>query len=101
MKRIPNLFTLLNLVFGCLAIVFILQNGITAAVGPDGVQYISVPEKTVFASLFIGLAGLVDFLGLAANTSFSPVFVATSTIWALPMCWAIYKRAIRQARLRS
>ena len=74
MKRIPNLFTLLNLVFGCLAIVFILQNGITAAVGPDGVQYISVPEKTVFASLFIGLAGLVDFLdGLVAR-----LFKATS-----------------------
>ena len=29
MKHIPNLFTLLNLFFGCLAIVFILQNGIT------------------------------------------------------------------------
>ena len=28
MKQIPNLFTLLNLIFGCLAIVFILQNGI-------------------------------------------------------------------------
>ena len=27
MKQIPNLFTLLNLVFGCLAIIFILQNG--------------------------------------------------------------------------
>ena len=27
MKQIPNLFTLLNLVFGCIAIVFILQTG--------------------------------------------------------------------------
>ncbi|HXB95085.1 MAG TPA: CDP-alcohol phosphatidyltransferase family protein [Puia sp.] len=74
MKRIPNLFTLLNLVCGCVAIVLILQNGITAATGPDGVQYISVPEKTMFASLFIGLAGLVDFLdGLVAR-----LFKATS-----------------------
>ncbi len=29
MKQIPNLFTLLNLVFGCCAIVFLLQNGIS------------------------------------------------------------------------
>nr|MBA2330275.1 CDP-alcohol phosphatidyltransferase [Flavisolibacter sp.] len=32
MKLIPNLFTLLNLVFGCLAIVFILQTGETIVV---------------------------------------------------------------------
>jgi len=28
MKQLPNFFTLLNLVFGCLAIVFILQQNI-------------------------------------------------------------------------
>ena len=62
MKNIPNLFTLLNLVFGCLAIVFILQNGITITVSSDGTQLLDIPEKIWMASLFIGLAAVVDFL---------------------------------------
>ncbi len=62
MKHIPNLFTLLNLVFGCLAIVCILQNGIIIFPGAGGGQLLDIPEKIVYASLFIGLAGLVDFL---------------------------------------
>ena len=62
MKQIPNLFTLLNLVFGCLAIIATLQNGITIQYAPDGTQYLDVPEKIWMASLFIGLAGVVDFL---------------------------------------
>jgi CDP-diacylglycerol---serine O-phosphatidyltransferase len=62
MKQIPNLFTLLNLFFGCLAIIFILQNGISIMYNPDGTQLIDMPEKIWMASLFIGLAGLVDFL---------------------------------------
>jgi CDP-diacylglycerol--serine O-phosphatidyltransferase len=62
MKNIPNLFTLLNLVFGCIAIVFILQNGITITVNADGAQFIDIPEKIWMASLFIGLAAVVDFL---------------------------------------
>ncbi|HKB44031.1 MAG TPA: CDP-alcohol phosphatidyltransferase family protein [Chitinophagaceae bacterium] len=62
MKQIPNLFTLLNLVFGCLAIIFILQNGITIIADNNGTQLINIPEKTWMASLFIGLAALVDFL---------------------------------------
>ncbi len=62
MKQIPNLFTLLNLIFGCLAIVVILQNGITIQYNPEGAQFIDIPEKIGMASLFIGLAGLVDFL---------------------------------------
>jgi CDP-diacylglycerol---serine O-phosphatidyltransferase len=61
-RGIPNLFTLLNLVFGCLAIVFILQNGITVVTDNSGVQFLDIPEKIWMASLFIGLAGLVDFL---------------------------------------
>lgn len=59
---IPNLFTLLNLVFGCLAIVSIMQNGIIITVDNNGAQLIDIPEKIWFASLFIGLAALVDFL---------------------------------------
>ena len=68
MKNIPNLFTLLNLFFGCLAVIFILQNGISVMYTDDGVQYIGIPEKIGIASLFIGLAGLVDWLdGLVAR----------------------------------
>lgn len=62
MKQIPNLFTLLNLVFGCIAIIFILQPGenITAIDGSNLV--INLPEKIMFASYFIFAAGIVDFL---------------------------------------
>lgn len=62
MKQIPNLFTLLNLVFGCIAIVFILQNGILTTADAEGTQLIDIPEKIWMASLFIGLAAIVDFL---------------------------------------
>ncbi|MEJ7625396.1 MAG: CDP-alcohol phosphatidyltransferase family protein [Ferruginibacter sp.] len=62
MKQIPNLFTLLNLIFGCLAIIAILQNGIVIQADNEGTQYVSIPEKIWMASLFIGLAALVDFL---------------------------------------
>jgi CDP-diacylglycerol--serine O-phosphatidyltransferase len=68
MKNIPNLFTLLNLFFGCIAVIFILQNGISIMYTDEGVQYVGIPEKIGIASLFIGLAGLVDFLdGLVAR----------------------------------
>ena len=62
MKQIPNLFTLLNLVFGCVAIVFILQSDLVVISDESGLQYIHIPEKLWMASLFMGLAGLVDFL---------------------------------------
>src|SRR5882724_4940469 len=74
MKNIPNLFTLLNLFFGCIAVILILQNGIAIMTGDDGVQYVGIPERIGLASLFMGLAGLVDFLdGLVAR-----LFKATS-----------------------
>ena len=62
MKQIPNLFTLLNLVFGCLAIVFTLQNGIMITVNFEGTELLYIPEKIWMASLFIVLAAVVDFL---------------------------------------
>jgi CDP-diacylglycerol---serine O-phosphatidyltransferase len=62
MKQIPNLFTLLNLFFGCIAIVCILQNGITIINTNDGTQYADIPEKFWLAPIFIGVAALVDFL---------------------------------------
>jgi CDP-diacylglycerol---serine O-phosphatidyltransferase len=62
MKQIPNLFTLLNLVFGCIAIILILQPGesITTVNGENLV--INLPEKLAYASFFIFAAGIVDFL---------------------------------------
>ncbi|MBI5373210.1 MAG: CDP-alcohol phosphatidyltransferase family protein [Sphingobacteriales bacterium] len=62
MKQIPNLFTLINLLFGCLAIVAVLQNGIIINVNADGTELLDIPEKIWMASLFIGIAALVDFL---------------------------------------
>lgn len=76
MKQIPNLFTLLNLVFGCIALVFTLQNGIITFTSEEGVQLIDIPEKIWMASLFIGLAAVVDFFdGFIAR-----LFKATSDI---------------------
>jgi CDP-diacylglycerol--serine O-phosphatidyltransferase len=62
MKHIPNIFTLLNLFFGCIAIVCILQNGITIINTSDGSQYADLPEKLWLAPIFIVLAALVDYL---------------------------------------
>lgn len=62
MKQIPNIFTLLNLVLGCIAIVCILQNGISIQYNTEGAQFVDIPEKIALASLFIGLAAVVDFL---------------------------------------
>lgn len=74
MKQIPNLFTLLNLIFGCLALVFTLQNGIIISADAEGTDYINIPEKIIFAAACIGLAGIVDFLdGFVAR-----LFKATS-----------------------
>ncbi|MBZ5859230.1 CDP-alcohol phosphatidyltransferase family protein [Flavihumibacter profundi] len=62
MKQIPNLFTLLNLVFGFMAIVVILQNGITTGNGAAGEYLVDLPEKIWLASLYIAIAAVVDFL---------------------------------------
>ena len=74
MKQLPNIFTLLNLFFGCLAIVFILQNNtIFLVVDPDlQIQYpnslINKPETIYWASVFIGIAAVIDFFdGLVAR----------------------------------
>jgi CDP-diacylglycerol---serine O-phosphatidyltransferase len=63
MKQIPNLFTLLNLVFGCVAIVFILQTGESIVVTEStGATQVFLPEKIWWGSLFIFGAAIVDFL---------------------------------------
>lgn len=61
-KQIPNLFTLLNLIFGCVAIVSVMQSGIVLGTGTEGQLYFDIPEKIWMASLFIGLSAIVDFL---------------------------------------
>lgn len=61
MKQIPNLFTLLNLVFGFMAIIVILQNGLNMAAGPAGEYLVDMPEKIWLAALFIAIAAVVDF----------------------------------------
>ncbi len=61
MKQIPNLFTLLNLVAGCLAIVCIMQSGLTISADAGGENLVVIPEKIYVASIFIGVAALVDF----------------------------------------
>lgn len=64
---IPNLFTLLNLVCGCIAIVYLLQNGISiieTGASPDnpiGQELTLMPERIYLAPLFIALAAVVDF----------------------------------------
>jgi CDP-diacylglycerol--serine O-phosphatidyltransferase len=73
MKQLPNIFTLLNLFFGCLAIVCVLQTGlepiykqteagyIVADIDTFGKQYITIPPQIFMASLFIAIAAVVDF----------------------------------------
>lgn len=74
MKNIPNLFTLLNLFFGCCAIMFALQNGIAHYFSEDVEYFVTFPEQMALASVFIGLSAVVDFLdGFVAR-----LFKATS-----------------------
>lgn len=64
MKQIPNFFTLLNLFFGCIAIVFILQTGQSLVVLNEqtGSYDPYFPEKMGWGALFIFFAAAVDFL---------------------------------------
>ena len=62
-KQIPNLLTLLNLFFGCMAITAAMQHGATLTFDINtGQQTLVIPEKIVYASLFIGIAAIIDFL---------------------------------------
>jgi CDP-diacylglycerol--serine O-phosphatidyltransferase len=62
MRHIPNVFTLLNLFFGCMAVVCILQTG-EGIVNRDGEEWkVFLPERIWWGSVFIGLAAVVDFL---------------------------------------
>jgi CDP-diacylglycerol--serine O-phosphatidyltransferase len=61
-KQIPNLFTLLNLLSGCVAIIFVLQTGETLVAQSEGTLVPQLPEKIWWGSIFIGIAAAVDFL---------------------------------------
>lgn len=78
MKQIPNIFTLLNLFSGCLAVVFTLQTEAVIMYVNDEYSGSSfnIPEKLTWASLFIGIAAVIDFLdGFVAR-----LFKATSEL---------------------
>ncbi|MHA4843487.1 CDP-diacylglycerol--serine O-phosphatidyltransferase [Flavitalea antarctica] len=76
MKQIPNVFTLLNLFFGCIAIVFILQTGESLIMQDGGSWVAQFPEKIWWGSVFIGIAAIIDFLdGFVAR-----LFNATSAM---------------------
>ncbi|MFT4205146.1 MAG: CDP-alcohol phosphatidyltransferase family protein [Chitinophagaceae bacterium] len=63
MKQIANGFTLLNLVFGCMAIVASVAPGLTTTMDADGIStFVILPEKIYLASIFIGCAAVIDFL---------------------------------------
>lgn len=63
MKQIPNIFTLINLFFGCLATVYALQLDVSFLYETDGRPIIQSMQASLgMASLFIGVAAIVDFL---------------------------------------
>ena len=61
-KHIPNFFTLLNLICGCLAVIFILQTGETLIESDEGTWVPQLPEKIWWGSILIGIAAVIDFL---------------------------------------
>lgn len=60
-NQIPNFITLLNLFFGCWAIVYVFQVGAMASIDETGGMMIEMPEQLYMASLFIAMAAVVDF----------------------------------------
>lgn len=61
-KQIPNLLTLLNLFFGCMAITAAMQHGLTLSYDYNtGQQILVIPEKIFLASVFIAIAAVIDF----------------------------------------
>ncbi len=61
MKFIPNLFTLLNLLCGCLAITFLLTDGMVLVPADDGTVYFDLPASIGIASWLIAAAAVLDF----------------------------------------
>jgi CDP-diacylglycerol--serine O-phosphatidyltransferase len=74
MKNIPNIFTLLNLCMGSISIILILQTN-ESIISLQGNEWrIFFPENISWASAFLLLAAVIDFLdGFVAR-----LFKATS-----------------------
>ncbi len=63
MKQLPNIFTLLNLFFGCMAIVFALQtNSVVIYLNDEFNSSFNIPEKLTWAAICIFIAAIIDFL---------------------------------------
>jgi CDP-diacylglycerol--serine O-phosphatidyltransferase len=60
-KQIPNLFTLANLFLGCMAIVQIMQSGLSLSIDANGENLVEIPEQIYLASILIAAAAVVDF----------------------------------------
>ncbi len=60
-KQIPNLFTLANLFLGCMAIVQIMQSGLSLSIDASGENLVEIPEQMYLASILIAAAVVVDF----------------------------------------
>jgi CDP-diacylglycerol--serine O-phosphatidyltransferase len=74
MKNIPNIFTLLNLCMGCIAIILILQTNESILSMQGNEWRIYFPESIAWASVFLLLAAVIDFFdGFVAR-----LFKATS-----------------------
>lgn len=61
MKQIPNLFTLLNLFFGCMAIVMVMQTGLILTYSSAGETVVEIPEQMQWASVLLAAAAVIDF----------------------------------------
>lgn len=62
-KQIPNIFTLLNLFFGCMAIVFALQtDSVFIYLNDEFNSSFNIPEKLTWAAICIIIAAFIDFL---------------------------------------
>lgn len=60
---IPNVFTLLNLFFGCMAIVFALQTDtVVIYLNDEFNSSFNIPEKLTWAAICIIIAAVIDFL---------------------------------------
>ncbi|MEO5649764.1 MAG: CDP-diacylglycerol--serine O-phosphatidyltransferase [Ginsengibacter sp.] len=68
-KEIPGIFTLFNLFFGCMAIVFALQtNTVVIYIDQEFGSSFNIPEKITWAAICIIIAAIIDFLdGFAAR----------------------------------
>ncbi|MEO6814376.1 MAG: CDP-alcohol phosphatidyltransferase family protein [Ginsengibacter sp.] len=63
MKKIPNLFSLLNLFFGGMAIIFALQtNSVIIYLDQQFNSSFNIPERLSWAAICIIIAAVIDFL---------------------------------------